>query len=394
MDILSILFWLAFGIVFYAYLGYGIVLRVLLSLKHIFKPSSAPVDQGDFVPEVCFLVAAYNEADIIEAKIKNSLAQVYPAEKLTFLFITDGSDDQTPDIVRSYPQIRLMHRPERAGKIAATKRAMQTVTSPICIFSDANTMLNPEATARIVAKYRDPQVGAVAGEKRVMSKEKDSASAAGENLYWRYESLLKKWDGDFYSVVGAAGELFSIRTALMPDIEANAVIEDFVLTMRIAEKGYKIAYEPEAYAMESASLSVKEEQKRKVRISAGAFQAMIALKGLLNPFKHGWLSFQYLSHRVLRWSLAPLSLVILLSTNPILAHKYAGIYSALFLTQLSFYLLAFIGYIMESRSIRIKVLYVPYYFLMMNLCVFKGFFRFLKGQQTVLWEKAQRQAMT
>ena len=154
----------------------------------------------------------------------------------------------------------------------------------------------------MVRHYADPTVGAIAGEKRVqMSAE---ASGAGEGLYWKYESLLKKWDSRLYSAVGAAGELFSVRTDLYAPVEKDTLIEDFVMTMRIAKQGFRIVYESEAYAVESHSADVKEELKRKIRISAGGLQAVWRLRDLLNPFKYGVLSFQYWSHRVLRWTLS------------------------------------------------------------------------------------------
>ncbi|MBC8109979.1 MAG: glycosyltransferase family 2 protein, partial [Verrucomicrobia bacterium] len=298
-NFFAIFFWICLFVVFYTYLGYGILLFLIVKFKRIFKGKPEPLP-NDFEPEVSFVIAAYNEEDFIREKISNTLAIDYPAEKLQLIFVTDGSSDRTPQIIAAYPQLQLFHQPERQGKIAAVHRVMPHIKTPVVIYTDANTYLNKEVVRNIVRHYANPQVGAVAGEKRILEKDEDDASGAGEGFYWKYESALKKWDSELYSVVGAAGELFSIRTELYEDIPKDTLIEDFYLTLRIAQKGYRVIYEPQASATETASADVKEELKRKVRIAAGGIQAIVRLKSLLNPFKYGVLSFEYISHRVLR----------------------------------------------------------------------------------------------
>ncbi|MEM8908110.1 MAG: glycosyltransferase, partial [Bacteroidota bacterium] len=213
---------------------------------------------------------------------------------------------------------------------------------------------------------------------------------AGEGIYWKYESTLKKWDSELYSVVGAAGELFSIRTKLYEAVPQDTIIEDFFMTLRIAQKGYKVVYEPAAYAVESSSASVKEELKRKIRIAAGGIQAIIRLAPLLNVFKYGILSFQYISHRVLRWTLAPIALPILLLVNIALALHGEPLYQWLLVGQVLFYSSALVGYLLEKRAIKFKAFFVPYYFCIMNYAVFRGFYRILRGSQSVVWERAKR----
>ena len=388
-TLLAYSFWICLAIVFYAYIGYGILLYILVKLKRIFggKP---PAFNPDFEPEVTLMVAAFNEADFIEEKIQNSLALDYPKGKLHFLFTTDGSDDATPEIVARHPEIMLMHEDKRAGKIAAVHRAMPFVKTPITIYTDANTFLNKDAVRNIVRHYADEKVGAVSGEKRIRSLEKDAAHGAGEGIYWKYESALKRWDSALYSVVGAAGELFSIRTELHEEIPQDTVIEDFYTTMRIAQKGYKVRYEPEAYATEGPSASVKEELKRKVRIAAGAMQAISRLSALLNPFKYGILTFQYVSHRVLRWTLAPLALLIMMACNIALAASGSLFFQTVLLFHIGFYIAAYLGYLLEKRELKVKALFVPYYFCVMNYAMYAGFLRYVKGSQSVLWERAKR----
>jgi len=393
MTTLKILFWGSLFIIFYSYLGYGILMYFLVKLKKALGPKTAATGPS-FEPEVTLVVSAFNEADFIERKIGNTFELDYPPSKLQILFITDGSTDDTPIIIRRHENITLLHQDERRGKVAAMNRAMQFVHRDYVIFSDANTLLNRNAIKAIVRHYADPKVGGVAGEKKVMTHETALAAGTGEGLYWKYESFLKKLDSDFYSVVGAAGELFSLRTSLFENAGENLIIEDFVLSLKICLKGYVIRYEPDAYAMESSSASMKEEEKRKIRISAGAFQAMVVLKDLFNIFKYPVLSFQFISHRILRWTLCPIGLVILfLSDSTIVWIGDRGFYALFLILQLLLYLISLAGWLMARRNIRSKLLYVPYYFVFMNLSVFVGFQRFIRGKQSVVWEKAARSNM-
>lgn len=394
MTTLKITFWVLLFIVFYAYLGYGILLFLLIRIKRVLKGKPAEGTPTDFEPEVTLFIAAYNEKEFVDAKIKNCLELDYPREKLKIVWVTDGSDDGTPDLLKQYAGIEVHHLPQRSGKIGAMNRGMQFVKTPIVVFCDANTMLGNESIRRIVRLFHDSKVGCVSGEKRIFKKEKDSAAGAGEGLYWKYESTLKKWDAELYSVVGAAGELFAIRTELYQTVEKDTLLDDFIISLRVAQKGYTIQYDPDAYAIESASANVKEELKRKIRISAGGIQSVIRLRSLLNIFKYGTLSFQYISHRVLRWTLAPLSLLFMLITGLILAlHEGIfdfGLYSLIFWLQVLFYLAALLGWYLENRAIRLKILFIPYYFFIMNLSVFLGLKRYLKKTQSVNWERAKR----
>lgn len=394
MLIVKILFWFLLFIVFYAYIGYGIVLYVLVKLKRITAGTKSAVPDADYEPEVTLFIAAYNEKDFVAEKIKNSRELDYPAEKLHMVWVTDGSDDGTPDELKKYEGVTVHHLPQRNGKIGAMNRGMQFVKTPVVVFCDANTMLGRESIRRIVKLFSNPKVGCVSGEKRIFSKDKDAAAGAGEGLYWKYESTLKKWDAELYSVVGAAGELFAIRTELYQEVERDTLLDDFIISLRVAQQGFTIQYDPEAYAIESASANVKEELKRKIRISAGGIQSVIRLRSLLNVFKFGTLSFQYISHRVLRWTLAPLALLLLLPAGFALAFSEGildfGPYSLLFWLQILFYISALLGWYLENKSIKVKVLFVPYYFFIMNLSVFLGFKRYLKGSQSVNWERAKR----
>ncbi|MEI7981937.1 MAG: glycosyltransferase family 2 protein [Bacteroidota bacterium] len=391
MVVVKIVFWFFIFILFYAYLGYGILLWLLVKIKRPKGRKNSTTWLAE-EPEVTLFVTAYNEKDFIDLKLQNSFSLDYPKDKIKHVWVTDGSDDGTPELLRKYEGVEVYHLPERAGKITAMNRGMQFVKTPLVIFSDGNTMLGKESVRRIVNLFKDPQVGCVSGEKRIFDKE---GAAATEGIYWKYESALKKLDARLYSVVGAAGELFALRTPLFRPVEKDTLLDDFIISLRIAEQGYTIQYDPDAYAIENPSASVKEELKRKIRISAGGIQSIIRLKELLNPFKYGVLSFQYISHRVLRWTLAPLGLLVAFCCNLLLVLNkgfldFSNIYTWLLYLQFLFYFLALLGWITEEKKIKIKLFFVPYYFFIMNLAVYLGFFRFIKKQQSVNWERAKR----
>lgn len=390
IGICKILFWVSLFIVFYSYIGYGILLWVLVTLKKLIRPRVALPAQP--LPRVALVVAAYNEEDYILDKIENSLDLDYPEELLELVFITDGSTDRTPDLVRQFPQIKLLHEPERRGKAAAMNRGLAYIESPIIIFCDANTQLNKACVREIVKHYDDPRVGGVAGEKKILEAGIDTAAAKGEGLYWRYESFLKKLDSDLYSTMGAAGELFSVRKELFEVAPAGTIIEDFVQSLKICTRGYVLRYEPNAYAAEAPSASIRDEMKRKVRICAGAFQAMHLLRELFNVFRFPILSFQFISHRILRWTICPPALIVVLLANIGIVIGQPGIFYVITLVaQLLFYTMAIAGWILANREIQVKLLYLPFYFFFMNAAVVLGFRRFLQNKQSVLWEKAARQ---
>ena len=383
--------------IIYPYLVYPLLLLLITSIKRFFSSkSNYDLSSDDFEPSITLMIAAYNEKELIEEKITNCKQLIYPKEKLQIIIITDGSDDGTPDIIAKHKEIKLLNQPARNGKIGAINRGMQYVNTPIVVFSDANTMLGKNTLKKIVEPFKDKKVGCVSGEKRILFQNADTASGAGEGFYWRYESFLKKLDSDFNSAVGAAGELFAIQTEYFQEVEPDTILDDFVISLRIALKGKKIKYTPEAYAIESASFNIEEEMKRKIRIAAGCFQTLFRLKQLFNIFKHPMLTFQYLSHKVWRWTLAPLALFLLfpvtliLKFNTVEGNSNSLFFSTIFIFEIIIILLFCLGLIFRNTKIKFTILFGPYYFISTNYALFAGFVRFLRKKQSVRWEKAKR----
>ncbi len=381
-------FWILLFLVFYSYAGYGIMLGVLIKLG--FRQKEKQGEPGEW-PTVALIVPCFNEGSCIGEKIRNSLELDYPADRIEFIFISDGSSDDTPDIVKRHKgQVKAMHEDARRGKVAAMNRAVGATEAEILVFCDANTELNKEAVRNMVRHYQDPKVGGVAGMKTIKQNDTESACGAGEGIYWKYESILKKLDSRFYTVVGAAGELMSYRRKLYEELPQDTILDDFMQSMRICEKGYRVVYEPHARAAEWASASVEEELKRKIRIAAGGWQSMLRLKRAGNPFPDLKLWFQYVSHRIFRWSVGPISFFLLVPLVTYLWWTGTAGSDLFFWAMVAGYIMVITGRLLNSCKTQIKVFWVPYYFFVMNYAVIIGLFRFLKGKQSSLWERAQR----
>ena len=393
MTALKIAFWACLFLVFYTYIGYGMLLWLLVAIKRLVRgravKTALPPDEA--LPDVTFMICAYNEQDVVAMKMDNTHQFDYPQDKLHIVWVTDGSTDGTNERLRHYPDVTVVYSPERRGKTAALNHGISQVTSDITVMTDANTMVNPQAIREIVRCFLDPKVACVAGEKRVMARHEGQAAAEGEGLYWKYESALKRLDSELYSAMGAAGELNAIRTSLYEPMPENALLDDFVMSMRLVDKGYKIAYTSDAYAMEYGSADIHEESKRKRRIAAGGLQSIWWLRKMLNPFRQPTVAFQYISHRVLRWSITPVAMLALIPLNIALVLLHAGtIYTVIAVLQLLFYLAAALSWLLERQGRRQKLLYVAYYFLFMNVNVFRGMKYLYAHKGGGTWEKAKR----
>lgn len=376
---MATLFWLCMAIVVYTYVGYGIVLYLLVFVKRLATKAKPLADiTDDRLPEVTLMVCAYNEEDIIAEKMDNTRRLDYPSDRLHLVWVTDGSNDNTNVLLSAYPEVKVIYSPERRGKAAALKHGIKETDTEIVMMTDANTMLNPEAVREVARLMQDPKVGCVSGEKKVMARSDSDEAAQGEGLYWKYESTLKRLDSELYSAMGAAGELCVIRRQLMTDIPDDTLLDDFIISMEIVKKGYKIAYTSNAYAMEYGSADLHEESKRKRRIAAGGLQSCWRLRSLMNPLRHPVVAFQFVSHRVLRWTITPVCLFALVPLNTLLVLSGEGIvYTIIWILQILFYASA-------AAGVRISK-----YFIFMNLNVFRGM-AYLFNNSTGMWEKAKR----
>lgn len=392
MTLAKAAFWLSAAIVLYTYIGYAALLYLMVTLKRIFgKPHTPPADPSPAdLPPVTLMICAYNEEDNIDPKMQDIRSLRYPNDKLKVLWVTDGSTDATNSRLSAYPDIAVEYQPQRLGKAAAVNHGLAKADTEIVLMTDANTRLSPDTVIEIARQMKDPKVGCVSGEKKVQPATQQTTAAKGEGAYWKYESTLKRWDSYLYSAMGAAGELCAVRRSLCQPLPEDTLLDDFVLSMKIVEKGYRIAYTSRAYAIENGSANMQEESKRKRRIAAGGLQSVWRLRALMNPLRHPVVAFQFVSHRVLRWTITPFALLALIPLNVVMVLASAGtLYDILWIAQILFYAAATAGYVMALKGKKNKILYIPYYFLFMNLNVFLGI-RYLATHKGGTWEKAKR----
>ena len=390
---MTFLFWLCLAIVLYTYLGYGVLLYALIGLKRLLgRPAPDPIlPDDDELPEMTLMICAYNEEDIVAEKMANIRQINYPPEKLCVMWVTDGSTDHTNQLLGQYPEVTLVFSPERRGKAAAMQHGLSLNKAPFVVFTDANTMLNANAIREIARQFLKPGISCVSGEKRVMSRDAGQVASKGEGLYWRYESTLKRWDSELYSAMGAAGELFAVRMSHYRPAPSNALLDDFMMSMLIVKDGHRIAYTSDAYAMEYGSADMNEESKRKRRIAAGGLQSVWWLRSLMNPLRYPAVSFLFISHRVLRWTVTPFALLALLPLNAALV--WAGnpiLYTVILMLQLLFYAAALAGWWLTRSGRKSRLLYIPYYFMFMNINVFRGIAYLHSHRHSGTWEKAKR----
>lgn len=390
---MELLFWISAACLFHAYAGYGIIAwgwARLGGLRHRSSPPPLPDDEA--TPAVVFVIPAFNEADVIEAKVREALSLDYPPGRLRVIVVTDGSDDGTAGIVSRIPGVIHLHEPERRGKAAAMNRALDCADeAAVVCFSDANTKVAADALLRMVIWFRDPAVGAVSGEKRV--RREQGSPVAGESAYWRYESFMKSLDAEMHSAVGAAGELFCVRRSLLGHIPEDTLLDDLHISLTVCLRGYRIAYEPSAVAEEPPSRSLEDEVQRKVRIAAGAFQSLVRFRSILLPWPRPVLAFQFISRRLFRWVVCPLAIPAVLASNVmIVAYGQASVfYMATLAGQVLFHALAAIGWLRARKGLTSpSLLQLPFYFDLMHACMCMGLIRFLRGSQPVAWHRASR----
>lgn len=381
-----VIFWLALSVLLLTYVGYPVMIWVWNNLRRGREANIISTYQ----PNVSLIIPVFNEAPILEAKWKNCLELNYPKDKLEVVFVTDGSSDGSDELAHTFLGATCIHRPERLGKTAAINRSIGFVKGDVLVFNDANTLLNPESIQHLTRHFHQQQIGGVSGEKSVMLLKDGNASATGEGLYWKYESWLKEQDAQFYALIGSAGELFAVRRELYQPIPEDTVLDDFYCSVDLLHRGYLIAYEPKAKALEAPSLNFTDEWKRKVRISAGAWQVMRRQTYLFNPLANFRLSLLFYFHRFSRWVLAPWALLALIFYNPLWLGNKNVMDQIVGSGFIAFWMLVLVGYFLRNKARIPRLIQLCFYFAMMHAAQIAGLIRFLRGMQAAAWDKAER----
>jgi cellulose synthase/poly-beta-1,6-N-acetylglucosamine synthase-like glycosyltransferase len=393
---MELVFWLCLGLVVYTYAGYPLLLAAWTGLREAWEgvrfvmggPDRRARRREDRWPALTVVVAAFDEEACIRQRIENLLALDYPADQLEVLIGCDGCTDRTAEVARSVadPRVSVLELSPRSGKAAVLSRLVPRARGDVVILTDANTVFDRGAAKALARHFHDPSVGAVVGRLRLYNRVKRDYE---ESLYWKYETAIKWFEGKQGCVLGANGGIYGIRRLLFRPLRQSTIVDDFVITMRIATRGWRIPYEPEAIAFEETTEDVSREFLRRARIGAGNWQALALVPDVLDP-RTGFLHFAFVSHKLLRW-LAPLFLATAFALSFPLAWHRGVVHGAILGAQLAFYGLALAG----SRGMRgplRRAASTAYYFVSMNVALAVGFWRFVRGTQRAAWQRTERGA--
>lgn len=374
------LFWSSAAMLVYTYVGFGLILALYGTLRR------RRVRKAPYTPNVSLIIAAYNEEHSIAEKLDNALRMDYPRDQLEIIVASDGSDDRTNVIVSGYASrgVKLLALP-RKGKIAALDSAIQEAQGELLLFSDANTLLDAQALRKIAANFADPQVGGVCGNQVYTGGEGRDSTAKGEQAYWRYDKWLKTCETNTGSIVSADGSVYAIRRQLYRRPASSAVTDDFAISTAVVAQGYRLVFEPEAYAFEKPAMSAEKEFGRKVRIINRGLRGVMLRRKLLNPFRYGFYSLILLSHKLLR-RLVPFFLLVMLLSSVWLI-SYDDFYFAAALAQIAFYALAATSYTIRNTSLgQWKIFYIPFFYCLANIAALVAVLRLLAGRRIELWQ--------
>jgi len=376
---LIIIFFLFVFFVLYVYTGYPLIIFMIAAIrrKNVQK-------KDDFEPTVSLIIAAFNEQDVIEEKLNNSLSLDYPKDRLELIVFSDASTDRTDEIVKKYENknVRLIQLQKRKGKTAGQNLSVTRASGDIILFSDANAIYRKDAIRKIVRNFYDQSVGCVCGELIYFSEDKSLIGDA-ESVYWDYEKFLKRQEDRAASILGANGSIYALRKELFVPLP-DETISDFIEPFKIIEQGYRVIYEPAALSFEQSTTDFQEEYQRKKRIINRSFSSLIYYKTFLNPLKYPMLSFQLISHKLLRW-LIPIYLLVIFLVNLFLLNLL--FFQIMLGLQIIFYIMAILGYVLEKKHWHNILFYTPFYFCLVNIASLNAIIKyFFKRKKVVTWD--------
>jgi len=374
---MEFLFWISLGLIFYVYFGYPVIVRVWAALCPI------AVRKDAVSPRISILIAAYNEAAVIEATIRNKLQLDYPEMMREIIVVSDGSTDGTDELVGQFQgqNVRLIRQEPRAGKTAALNLAVMAATGDILVFSDANSLYAQDALRHLVSNFADPQVGYVTG-KMVYVNEDGTLVGDGCSAYMRYENALRAAESGIGSIVGVDGGIDAVRKSLYRLMRPDQ-LPDFVLPLAVVEQGYRVIYEPRALLEEAALQKGTDEYRMRVRVSLRALWALKDMAHLLSARRYGRFAWQLWSHKVLRY-LCFVFLIAAYVSNAALWGS-GGFYRGTFLTQNFLYACALCAPWMNRAGAGGRIAYLAHYFALLNVASGHAFLRFVAGKKQVLW---------
>jgi cellulose synthase/poly-beta-1,6-N-acetylglucosamine synthase-like glycosyltransferase len=374
-----ILFWSAAALLAWTYVLFPVVVLLRGALRR------RPHREAAITPSVTMVIAAHNEAASIRAKLENVLSLDYPGDRLEILIGSDGSDDGTDEIVRTFADrgVRLLSRP-RDGKAAALNASVKEAHGDILVFSDANSIYAPEALRALVRPFADPEVGGVAGDQRYLGADGADGIVSGELRYWDFDRLLKAAESEAGHAISATGAIYAVRRSLFQPVPAG-VTDDFYTSTGVISQGYRLVFAPDAIAYEPTAPTRGLEFDRKVRVITRGLRGVLLRRALLNPRRYGFYSVELLTHKLLRRTMVfPLGVTALTSA---LLWKHGRLYRAATLAQAAVYALGAAGILLAGRpSAHRKVLVLPAFFCFVNVATLRAVLNLVRGRSIDRWE--------
>lgn len=373
----EIIFWGAALALFYVYIGYPALLFLIAPWRRRRQPALG------YTPSISVLIAACNEEAGIRQKLEQTIHLDYPPDRMEILVLSDGSQDRTDEIVSQFPDPRvcLVRIPQRRGKTNAQNEGVKQAKGEVLIFSDATTIYHPQALKCLAANYQDPGVGAVSGRYQYFDPNQDSPTGLGTIAFWNYENSIKVRQSRIGTLSGCCGCIYSVRKSAYTDL-APDVISDLVQPLWVIQKGYRVVFEDRALAYEQTTESTGEEFTMRVRVINRGMHGLLSVPELLKPWKYPWIAFQLFSHKILRW-MVPMLLLLLLAANAVLMHQ--PYFRVLLILQLCFYALALLQVVVPIHR-RWKPLGIPLYFCTLNAAAFLGVIELMRGRKHVIWQ--------
>ncbi len=376
--LLHIIFWLSVTALFYTFIGYPIFVY-LVSLLFPRKIERGPVE-----PNVTVLIAAYNEGRDIREKLENTLKINYPKQKLEIIVASDGSTDDTDEIVAQFADrgVQLFRQEGRVGKTVTQNNAIERANGEIVLFSDATAMYEPDVLQAMLPNFADEKVGCVAG-KLIYVDSTESGIGKGAKSYWNYETFIKEKESRACSLIGASGCLYAVRKSAYKPMYPEAC-SDFLIATVLYEQGLRTVYEPSAICKEETNKRTDKEIRMRVRVISQTFTDLWRNRSMMNPFKSGFYAVELISHKLFRYSV-PIFLIFAYFSSLALAFS-SEFFEVAFGVQTAFYLLALLAWILEKAGRSVRLLAIPLYFVLTNAASLIGFYKFLRGERYAHWE--------
>jgi cellulose synthase/poly-beta-1,6-N-acetylglucosamine synthase-like glycosyltransferase len=372
MTALAVLFWVSAGLILYTHLGYPLALRALLALRR--RPTLQP-GSWEELPRVSLIVAAYDEEEVIEAKVANALALEYPRERLELIVASDGSNDATAERARAAGADLVLELP-RGGKVAAQNAAAERASGEILAFSDANSAWRPDALRHLVEPFADPAIGYACGQVRFL----DSAGDNLEGAYWRYEMKVREMESALAGVTAGNGAIYAVRASAYVPL-APSGSHDLSFPFRLAKNGKRSLYVPWAAAEEKMVPTMEGEFARKRRMMAGLWDIVVGER-MISPRGYRPLyAFELFSHRLLRY-LTPLLHLLAFVANLLLLGQ-GWVYVVAYGAQLAAIAAAILG-----GQFRLAPFRAARYYALTTLSIAAGLWDRLRHGPPAAWEKA------